>query len=119
MKRTVLALSLVALSFLWSVTSVYAQGGPAKPDDASLVAYYMMDEGSGISLRDTSGTGNHGIIKNGPAWVTGIKGQALSFQWYNSVRYSPRYAKFAHYKRNHSRCLDCPHKSIEYAEDYR
>ena len=47
--------------------------------DGSLVAYYQMDEGSGSSLWDSSGTGNHGTIIGSPGWVTGMRGLAQSF----------------------------------------
>ena len=52
---------------------------PAGTNDASLVAYYMMDEGSGTALLDASGTGNNGTIFNGPLWVPGMKGLAIDF----------------------------------------
>ena len=42
---------------------------------------YGMNEGSGTTLADASGTGHTGTLVNGPAWVAGqaTYGQALSF----------------------------------------
>ena len=79
MRKTFLTLSAVVLSFLWSVNYSYAQGGLTKPDDASLVGYYMMDEGSGTIVRDSSGTGNNGTTTGSPTWSSGMKGLALGF----------------------------------------
>ncbi len=59
-----------------SVVGVLAFDSPL---DVGLVAYYKMDEGSGVSLRDTSGNGNHGNIRFGPAWGSGQQGQAITF----------------------------------------
>lgn len=36
-----------------------------------LVADYRFDEGTGTVLRDVSGTGNPGTLRNGPVWVPG------------------------------------------------
>lgn len=48
--------------------------------DATLVAEYLFEEGSGTTLVDNWGTHN-GTINGSPSpsWTTGIKGQALSF----------------------------------------
>ena len=51
---------------------------PAWPN---LVTAYGMNEGSGTTLADASGSGHTGTLVNGPAWVAGqaTYGQALSF----------------------------------------
>jgi len=49
----------------------YAQDG--------LVGYWKFDEGSGSIAVDSSGHGNTGTLYNGPVWVDGIHGKALSF----------------------------------------
>lgn len=36
-----------------------------------LVADYRFDEGAGTAVRDASGSGNDGTLRNGPVWVTG------------------------------------------------
>jgi|GEM_PF-1888086 len=43
------------------------------------VGYWKFDEGSGLVASDSSGSGNTGTLTNGPLWVGGISGKALSF----------------------------------------
>jgi hypothetical protein len=43
------------------------------------VANWKLDEGSGTSAFDTSGFGTNATLTNGPAWVPGKYGQAMSF----------------------------------------
>ncbi len=40
-----------------------------------------MDEGSGTTIYDNSGNGNNGALINGPTWVDGKFGKALSFDY--------------------------------------
>jgi hypothetical protein len=47
-----------------------------------LVGYWRFDEGKGGIVFDSSGNNNHGIL-NGPAWVDGKYGKALSFDGVN------------------------------------
>ena len=47
--------------------------------DKSLVGYWPFDEGSGNIAYDLSGNNNHGTLYNGPQWVDGKVGKALSF----------------------------------------
>ncbi len=42
-------------------------------------ALLHFDEGFGVTAADSSGSGNNGTLVNGPAWVTGHAGSALSF----------------------------------------
>ncbi len=51
------------------------------PAVTNLVTAYGMNEGSGTTLADASGSGHTGTLVNGPAWVAGqpTYGQALSF----------------------------------------
>lgn len=52
---------------------------PAPPGDETLVAWYPFDEGSGALLRDCSGNGKHGTIKDA-TWTTDRGGSgALHF----------------------------------------
>jgi len=44
-----------------------------------LVASWHFDEGSGTTAYDSSGNNNHGTLVNGPQWVDGKYGKALSF----------------------------------------
>ncbi|HNR81720.1 MAG TPA: LamG domain-containing protein, partial [Candidatus Pacearchaeota archaeon] len=49
----------------------YNQGKP--------VGYWAMDEGEGTRAFDVSGNNNTGVLTNGPTWVEGKHGSALSF----------------------------------------
>ena len=44
-----------------------------------LVGYWKFDETSGATSTDSSGNGNNGTLVNGPSWVSGKVGGALSF----------------------------------------
>jgi hypothetical protein len=44
-----------------------------------LVGWWKFDEGSGLVAYDSTGNGNDGNLTNGPTWVTGKIGGALSF----------------------------------------
>jgi hypothetical protein len=47
--------------------------------DAAVVLYLPMDEGQGDVAADLSGSGNDGILEDGPVWVQGKYGSALEF----------------------------------------
>jgi len=49
------------------------------PTNLGLVGYWSMNEGTGTRAGDLSGKGNNGILTNGPTWVDGKRGKALSF----------------------------------------
>ncbi len=46
--------------------------------DPALVGCWLMEEGSGSTLIDSSGSGNDGALSGNPAWTTGVNGQALA-----------------------------------------
>jgi hypothetical protein len=48
-----------------------------------LVGYWTFDEGNGTTTKDLSGYGNDGTLVNGPTWVTGKIGSALSLDGSN------------------------------------
>jgi uncharacterized protein YodC (DUF2158 family) len=50
-----------------------------------LVGYWKLDEAGGAVAADSSGTGLRGTLVNGPAWVPGKHGHALSFNGENAV----------------------------------
>ena len=56
----------------------------AKNNLSQTIVTLYMDEGSGTTALDSSGSGNHGSISNA-SWVTGKHGQALSFNGTDSV----------------------------------
>lgn len=53
--------------------------GSGTPPQSGLVGYWNFDEGSGTMAGDSSGNGNTGTLYNGPVWVDGKYGKALSF----------------------------------------
>jgi chitodextrinase len=60
---------------LWTLlvlpVSAFAQSGP--------IGYWKLDEGTGTTTADASGSGNTGTLVNSPGWVTGRINSALSF----------------------------------------
>jgi hypothetical protein len=48
-------------------------------NNLGLVGYWSFNEGTGTVATDFSGNGNTGTLVNGPAWVNGKHGKALSF----------------------------------------
>src|SRR5262245_51974823 len=58
-----------------SATIVSAATGP--------VAAYSFNASSGTTLTDDSGNGNTGVLTNGPTWVAGKNGNAISFDGTN------------------------------------
>ncbi|MEV2265742.1 LamG-like jellyroll fold domain-containing protein [Nonomuraea africana] len=59
-----------------TLTAAPAQG------DTGLVAAYGMDEGSGNTVRDQSGNGHDGTVRD-PLWVSGKIGKTLYFDHYD------------------------------------
>lgn len=49
----------------------------------SLVGYWSLNEGTGLSALDLSTYGNNATLKNGVAWTTGKFGKALNFDGVN------------------------------------
>ncbi len=64
--------ALGALGFLLGLASPSVAPGDLK-------ARLKLDEGSGTSAADSTGNGNTGTLQNGPTWVAGQSGQAVSF----------------------------------------
>jgi hypothetical protein len=79
MKKILTAMTIGVLCF--SMLSILAQRTEAS--NPSLVGYWNLDEGFGDIAHDSSGNGNDGTLKNGPAWVDGKYGKALSFDGAN------------------------------------
>jgi len=75
-------LMLITISFLcFSAFLIFAP--QAKATSPPPVGYWKFDEGSETVASDSSGNGNTGTLMNGPQWVTGISGTALSFDGSN------------------------------------
>ncbi len=62
----------VLIFFLTLATTVQAA-------DPSLVGWWKLDDGSGITATDSSGNGNNGTISGSPNWLAGKLGGALQF----------------------------------------
>jgi hypothetical protein len=58
-------------------------GGTAIARDAAMVGHWKLDDAKGTLAADASGNGLVGSLRNGPAWSTGRKGGALSFNGIN------------------------------------
>ena len=71
-RLTKICTSFVVVSLMFAVQS-YA----VDPD--SILGIWLLDEGQGDMTEDGSGNGNDGTLMNGPDWVAGQSGGALSF----------------------------------------
>ncbi len=56
---------------------------PSRTTPLGLIAAYALNEASGTLAADASGSGYHGTLVNGPLWVAGHTGGALSFDGVN------------------------------------
>jgi len=59
--------------------TIYEVGSDLTLDPFSPVLELSFDEGTGTIAYDSSGNNNHGTLYNGPQWVDGKVGKALSF----------------------------------------
>jgi regulation of enolase protein 1 (concanavalin A-like superfamily) len=66
--------------FILSTATILAVALWATPGwGATLAAYWNLDEGSGTTAADVSGSGNTGTLVNSPSWTAGHAGTALNF----------------------------------------
>lgn len=68
----------VGITFLFAF-GVMAVSSYAKIDPKNCIGIWLFDEGSGDVAKDSSENKNDGKIVNGPKWVEGRFGKALSF----------------------------------------
>lgn len=61
------------------VAGVLANSSYAKIDPKTCVGMWLFDEDKDDVAEDSSGNGNHATLENGPEWVEGKFGKALSF----------------------------------------
>ena len=47
--------------------------------DESLLGWWPLNDGSGLTAMDLSGQGHNGSLTNGPVWTTGYYGGGLQF----------------------------------------
>jgi hypothetical protein len=69
--RKTLATTVTALVLALSASCASAS--------SELVGWWRLNEGSGIRVADSSGSGNHGVLQGAAKWVPGVFGTALSF----------------------------------------
>jgi hypothetical protein len=75
MKKTV----LLAIAFGLLFSTALGFFPCVKAASPTPVGYWKFNEGAGTVTDDSSGNGNTGTLVNGPQWVNGISGTALSF----------------------------------------
>jgi len=66
-------------SILLTIIFVLLIGSFAQAQEEGLIMYLSFDEGSGNTVRDSSGNGNDGELNGGVEWVDGADGKGLSF----------------------------------------
>src|SRR5262245_38520589 len=74
-----LVASWVPLNLVSFVPVLSAAGAP--------ILNLHLDEGSGTTAGDASGSGNNGVLQNGPTWTTGMSAGALNFDGVNDTVY--------------------------------
>lgn len=72
-KLTIFCISLTLISLMSAFQSY------AKIDLKTCVGMWLFDEGKGDTAKDSSVNKNNGTLNNGPEWVDGKFGKALSF----------------------------------------
>jgi len=69
----------ILVLFVFGIILFLAYQGEAKIDPESVVGIWLLDEGSGTTIRDSSGNGHNGEIVGNVNWVQGKFGKALEF----------------------------------------
>jgi len=68
------------------VLGIVLTGGAHAAINEGLVGWWMLDEGAGTAVADSSGAGHDGFFVEGtPEWVPGVYGKALKFDGTNKV----------------------------------
>lgn len=90
---TIKTLGVVGLLLLVGGMSVStgAQGGASQD---GLVAYWALDDGQGTVVKDGSGRGHDGTLKNDPQWEKGRVGGGLRFDGLDDVVEVPHHEDF-------------------------
>ena len=76
---------LLICASLIGVAALMATNSQAQIDPANALGIYLMDEGEGNTIADSSGNGSDGTLHNDPQWVDGQFGKALMFDGVASV----------------------------------
>lgn len=78
MKTIGIRLTIISISFI-VISLMFTGKSSAKIDLETCVGMWLLDEGSGTTAKDSSENKNDGTLENGPKWVDGKFGKALSF----------------------------------------
>lgn len=79
MRQTFATLTLLCISLVFT-SLVLTSISYARLDMKGVVAIWLLDEGEGDKVTDSSGNANDGAFESGePEWVDGMFGKALSF----------------------------------------
>ena len=82
--------TLIAFTYVFSVIYLFDLERESKNDyfqihtvkaatTQGLVGYWNFDESQGTTAGDSSGSGNSGVLVNGPTWTTGKSGTGINF----------------------------------------
>ena len=71
-------LTIICISFI-VISLMFVGQSYTKIDPETCVGMWLFDEGRGDTTEDSSKNGNDGELMNGPEWVDGKFGEALSF----------------------------------------
>jgi hypothetical protein len=78
-KMKCIATKLTILCVAFTFICLFADRGDAKIDSKTIVGIWLMDEGSGNTVKDTSLSGNDGKIQGNVKWTKGKFDNALDF----------------------------------------
>jgi len=68
------------------VLGIFLTGAANADISDGLIGWWMLDEGTGTTVTDSSGAGHEGFFVDGtPEWVSGVYGKALKFDGTNKV----------------------------------
>ena len=67
------------------IAALMTTNSTAQIDPANALGIYLMDEGEGNTIGDSSGNGSDGKLMNDPQWVDGKFGKALKFDGLTTV----------------------------------
>jgi hypothetical protein len=81
MVKIINRLAIVSIC-LFAITLAFTLQTNAKIESGSAMAIWLLDEGNGTKISDSSGNANHGELQGGN-WVTGPSGSALSLNGVN------------------------------------
>lgn len=82
MKKSINRFAIISISLLVIALAFTIQSGDAKIEPGSAIGIWLLNEGKGENISDSSGNDNHGELVSGK-WVEGPSGSALSLNGVN------------------------------------